>query len=400
MIRHYFLTTIRTLRQNALYTALSVFGIALTFVFVCILFLIAKGTKSDFIPPKYAERTWSIFQITQEGGRGQFISKEQYEAWVPKMKTPEMIVISTRDVMELIVLEDKIAMSIINCVNENFFEACKLKFLRGRPLNKQEITERIPVAVIDRYMAELCFRKDEDPIGKNIELGGIQFRVTGVVENNSLFTVNNGFSGNVWIPLETMPTSQIRYILSFTAKDKASIADIQAEFTRVLNETNTAEGVQYSINDRQKESISQREGWFDGTSLILSIFIMMLIPALNILSLNISKSHDRSEEIAVRKAFGAPLRTIFVQLFFENILLTLVGAIIGMCITPFLLSAIDQIMSGFNVLPLTFSLHFDLVTVFMVAVPCVLLFGFLSGSIPALIIAKKDIVNVLKGELQ
>ena len=400
MLRHYFLTTIRTLRQNMLYTALSVFGIALTFVFVCIILVLVKSSKGDYIPPKYAERTWGVFQVAQENGSAKFLSKEHYEAWVPKMKTPEMIVVSTRDVMETITLEDRVAIILINCVSEHFFEAYRFKFLSGRPLNKQEIIERIPVAVIDRYTADQYFGKNEDPTGKNIELYGIQFRVTGVVENLSLLTINHGFSGNVWIPLETSPITKIYHVISFTAKNKESIADMQAEFTRVLNETNMAEDTQYSINDGQKKPLSQREAFFSVSSSMLVLFILMLIPAFNILSLNISKSHDRSEEIAVRKAFGAPVHTIFGQLFLENTLLTLVGAAVGMCITPFLLRGIDRIMFSFNVLPLTFSLHFDWVTVFMIAGPCVLLFSFLSGSIPAWIIAKKDIVNVLKGEIQ
>ena len=191
---------------------------------------------------------------------------------------------------------------------------------------------------------------------------------------------------------------QDKYVMSLTAKNKASVADMQAEFNRVLNEINTAGDTQYSNTSTNTLTQSSKFLEVGGITVML---ILMLIPALNILSLNISKSHDRSEEIAIRKAFGAPLRTIFGQLFLENTLLTLVGAAIGMCITPFLLNAIDQMMYGLSsLIAVGFALHFDWKSVFMIAVPCVLLFSFLSGSIPAWIIAKKDIVNVLKGEIQ
>jgi ABC-type antimicrobial peptide transport system permease subunit len=403
MIRHYFLTTIRTLRQNPLYTALSVFGIALTFVFVCILLLIGQTGKGDYIPPGYAGRTWQVNRLVDEGTtRNRDVPIELYEACISKMKTPEIIVLSSSNAMMPIVLEDRVVNGMINCINENFFDVCRFKFLYGRPINKQEIADAVPVAVIDRYLADQYFGKNEDPTGKDIEVNGIKYRVTGVVDNGSLFTfiVGGLASGNIWTPYKAMSTIRyMRYYISFTAKDEASIADVQAEFALVLGEFNTAEDAQYSIPEGKKMSLSQQGGafGFNGQNLF-AILILMLIPALNILSLNSSKSHDRSEEIAVRKAFGAPKHTIFGQLFVENTLITLVGAALGMCITPFPLRAIDNMMLNFSVIPIGFSLQFNWATVFWIAGPCVLLFSFLSGSIPAWITSKREIVNVLKGE--
>jgi len=400
MLRHYFLTTIRTLRQNPLYTALSVFGIALTFVFVCILFLLVNSSKGYFIPPKYTERTWQVRLLHDGKGNYRSIRKEDYEKWIPKMTTPEMITITNNELLESVVLNDKIEYYFFQTIGETYFDVCKLKFISGRPINKQEIIDAIPVAVIDRHCSNQFFLKNEDPIGKNIEVFTKQFRVVGVVENSPMLSmVTNMVNANIWIPSNSVQITQYdKYVISFTGKDKASIADIQAEFTRVLNETNMAEGTEYKLAGTRK-SIKE-DNIFDEIFSIIGCLILMLIPAFNILSLNVSKSHDRSEEIAIRKAFGAPLRTVFGQLFFENTLITLAGAIIGMCITPLLMHAIDQMILGFSIIPLTMSLHFDWTTIFLVACPCVLLFSFLSGSIPAWIITKRNIVNVLKGEAQ
>ena len=406
MLKNYFLITIRTLRQNPLYTALSVFGIALTFVFVCVLFLLAKAVNGDFIPPGYADRTWQINSIEQGSGRYPWITKEQYETWIPKMKTPESILVTTRDMMETVIMNNQSVGLMIIGISENYSDVCRLKYISGRPISKQEIAGNIPVAVIERNIANLYFGKNEDPIGKNFELNGIQYRVVGVVENNSMFgmLMSSKLFANVWIPIGTtkvLNRSSIWYNISFTGKDKRSIADMQAEFTRVLDEAGTAEGEKYTIPGWQKKSVKESDQILGGDiGLVAILFILMLIPALNILSLNVSKSYDRSEEIAIRKAFGAPKSTIFGQLFFENCLLTLTGAVIGMCVTPLLLSAIDKAMLGVSVLPLTLSLRFDWATIIIVAVPCVLVFSFLSGSIPAWITAKREIVNILKGESQ
>ncbi|MCL2074522.1 MAG: hypothetical protein FWH18_11415, partial [Marinilabiliaceae bacterium] len=63
-------------------------------------------------------------------------------------------------------------------------------------------------------------------------------------------------------------------------------------------------------------------------------------------------------------------------------------------------NGIDRAILKSGVIPITLSLQFDWVTVFLAAVPCVLVFSFLTGSVPALITAKRDIVNVLKGEIK
>ena len=402
MIKNYLLTSIRTLRQNPLYTALSVFGIALTFVFVCFIVLFVTNGKGGFVMPKYTKRTWKVQWIDQGNGQSRGISKEHYETWISKMTTPEFTVVTART-EEVITLDDNTFLLTIIGVSEGYFDNIyRFRYFRGRPINQQEITENIPVTVLDRSAVSLYFGKDEDPIGKIAELNGIQYRVVGVVENITMFNeAMELISGNMWVPLGTAKTlnySNLNYAIWFTAKNEASVADVQAEFTRVLDETNLAEGSQYSIPAWAKKPLAEESTFLNAANLTLAVLMMMLIPAINILSLNVSRSFERSEEIAVRKTFGAPIRTIFGQLFFENLLITLAGAIIGMCITPALLNAVDQMILNISIIPMSFSMYFDWKTILIVAVPCVLLFSFLSGSIPAYITAKREIVNVLKGE--
>ena len=401
MLKHYLITTIRTLRQNPLYTALSVFGVALTFVFVCVLFLIVKVGKGDFIPPKFAERTWMVRNICHESGPCPAISKEHADIWVSRMTTPEMIIVTSQYIQETAIInEEGIFLSILG-VGENYFDAWRYKFLRGRPINRQEIIDAAPVVVLSRSTANLYFGKNVDPIGKIFELNAVQYTVVGIVDNTSFFATANtgGMPLDVIVPLETLKVFNqgIRRIITFTAKDKASVAEMQAEFQRLLEETNKTEDAQMLIPRWQLRTLDKQMELIPGLGIAIVCLILMSIPALNILSLNVSKSYDRNEEIAVRRAFGAPVSTIFAQLFFENFILTLAGAIIGMCITPLILRAIDNALLNFSTMIITLELHLDWKTILLIAGPCVLVFSFLSGSIPAWITAKRDIVNVLKG---
>jgi putative ABC transport system permease protein len=125
-------------------------------------------------------------------------------------------------------------------------------------------------------------------------------------------------------------------------------------------------------------------------SLGLLILLFCGVPVLNLINLNISRVMDRSAEIGVRKAFGATSNQILGQILFENILLTLVGGIIGLMITTLLIFLIntnhwlDNIKLMFNFPFFVFS--------FIIA----LFFGVLSGFIPAYKISKSTVVKSLK----
>ena len=64
-------------------------------------------------------------------------------------------------------------------------------------------------------------------------------------------------------------------------------------------------------------------------ALAIAAALFMLLPAVNLVNLNISRIMERASEIGVRKAFGASSRTLVGQFVVENLVLTLVGAGVG-----------------------------------------------------------------------
>ena len=70
--------------------------------------------------------------------------------------------------------------------------------------------------------------------------------------------------------------------------------------------------------------------------------LFALIPTVNLVNINISRIMERASEIGVRKAFGAPARTLVGQFLIENILLTLVGGLLGFAGSILALRVISQ----------------------------------------------------------
>ena len=125
---------------------------------------------------------------------------------------------------------------------------------------------------------------------------------------------------------------------------------------------------------------------------VISFFIVLffLLPTLNLINLNVSRIMERSSEIGVRKAFGASSKTILFQFVFENIILTIIGGIIGFTLALILIYVINdsQVLED-TILNFNFK-------VFIYSLLICLFFGILSGLIPAWRMSKVHIVNALK----
>ncbi|HEY0109319.1 MAG TPA: FtsX-like permease family protein [Fibrella sp.] len=122
-------------------------------------------------------------------------------------------------------------------------------------------------------------------------------------------------------------------------------------------------------------------------------FIMLMLmglPAINLVNINVSRILERASEIGIRKAFGAPVRTLLWQFIVENIFITFIGGAIALVLTLLIINLINN--SGWIA-------HADLtinMSVFLVSVLVCLIFGLLSGVIPALRMSKLNIAEAMK----
>jgi len=119
--------------------------------------------------------------------------------------------------------------------------------------------------------------------------------------------------------------------------------------------------------------------------------LFVLIPTVNLVNINISRIMERASEIGVRKAFGAPARTLVGQFLVENILLTIVGGVVGFVGSILALRVISQ--SGIATYA-RFTLN---PRVFAYGMAMAVLFGLISGVYPAWRMSRLNPVDALKG---
>ena len=126
-------------------------------------------------------------------------------------------------------------------------------------------------------------------------------------------------------------------------------------------------------------------------AIIISMLLFMLLPTVNLININVSRIMERASEIGVRKAFGASSWTLVGQFIVENVLLTLIGGVIGFAISRFVLRVITES----NWFPYAeFQMNYR---IFLYGLFLAVVFGLLSGVYPAWKMSRLNPVQALKG---
>lgn len=129
--------------------------------------------------------------------------------------------------------------------------------------------------------------------------------------------------------------------------------------------------------------------------MIFILLILLMIPAINLSGLSLSRMKKRTEEIGIRKAFGAKRYTILIQVLFENLITSLIGGVIGLILSYIVIFRMRDWLLGIpsgSVIPADTLISIPiLLAVFAVC----LVINLLSAGIPAYRASRMKIINSL-----
>ena len=129
----------------------------------------------------------------------------------------------------------------------------------------------------------------------------------------------------------------------------------------------------------------------------LIALIFLMVPAINLSGITSSRMQERLSEIGIRKAFGANRSNLIRQVLTENLLLTLLGGIIGllfsMGIVYFMKTLLLGIYSGYEV-SISFSMLFNL-PVFGYTLGICIILNVISSLIPVWNATRRPIVQAI-----
>jgi len=273
-----------------------------------------------------------------------------------------------------------------------------VKFLLGRDFLPDEGTVGKEHVVI--LINKLWKRLGSDPniIGKQLTIDGTAYTVVGVLAPGQPDRLNQWLV----VPLAFKPDQlnhDFHWLLAMARmkpgitiqQAQANMESVAANIAKDNPRSNKGWGaiVEPLHNDfLPKERIQTL--WM----LLGAVGFVLLIACVNVANLVLAKGTTRQKEVAVRTALGATRRTVFAQFLTENLLLAIVGGIVGIGVGYLALRGL-QVMMPRDTLPSEAELTLNM-PILIFSLAAATLSGLLFGCAPAYYATRVDPAEALK----
>lgn len=428
MFKNYLKITWAVMKRRKFYTFISLFGISLTLTMLIVL----MSFIDSIIAPEYPEinrnrslyvQSVKLLDQTNNSSSMNPISQYFIKTYIKTMPLPEKVGMASMAMPMNTYLNGQKAKVFIKHTDAEFWDITQFNFLEGKGFNAEIIEKSENSVVITDVIRDQYFGKGVSVVGKSLEIDDDIYRILGVVKGCPMTQFYVG--GDIYLPytLDKSPqkTGELsgRYQAIILATTESDMPTIKQDFLTLLDKIPLGNDKDV---EKRKLGRSERSGsGFEPDTIIantdtyaesftnnlidsknsnsvfftiLGIFalLFMLLPALNLVNINVSRILERASEIGIRKAFGASVGTLTIQFIIENVILTLIGGVIAIILSSLVIVYLNK--NGIGPLP-TLALTINWTVVFLAFILC-LVFGLMSGAFPAWRMSKLPVVDALK----
>ena len=266
--------------------------------------------------------------------------------------------------------------------------------IEGRFFSAEDLSSAARVALIGTRIAEALYG-DESPIGQELLIGSVPFRVQGVLEPVGIDPHGMDRDEDVHVPTTTAMRRLLNVdylaMAKLVVREPEQVEQTSDQIAGILRERhNIAAGEpdDFAIfTPKFVQRMIQR------ANRVLKIFIpaaagvVLLVAAIVIASIMLIVVRERIPEVGLRKAMGATEQHIGVQFLIEALLISVASGLVGLALGIAVLGAVSYKMR------LPSMLTADSVALGLVAAIVV---GVLAGFLPARRASKQDPVEALR----
>ncbi len=424
MIKLYFKQAWQLMRESKLLSVISIIGTALAIAMIMCIVLIYQARTGNYEPEVNRDRTLSIGMVVarnigDEGwNNSNSLSLSTIKRCFYPLESPEVVTayIPFRTLLASTPGGTTDTKCSLTYTDDAFWKVFQFRFLSGKPYG-EEFASGVKTVVVSRSLARKVFGTD-DVVGRTLSLSLVDYTVCGVVADVSLLAEHA--YAEAWAPYTTYNryeeanTDDIlgSYHCCILAPDTESLEVVRQEAQRRVDAMNAAQKdfkmMLFGGPDTQLMSMS-RDNAFEEPNVtkrvltwLVVIFILLLVPAINLSGITLSRMRRRMEEMGVRRAFGAGRGELLRQVLTENLVVTLIGGMIGWIFSYIAVLGmrewlLNTSMSGWYGVDTAVSSGMILTPgVFGCALLFCLLMNLLSAGIPAWRVSRTSIVNSFK----
>ncbi|MBW6435308.1 ABC transporter permease [Actinoplanes hulinensis] len=333
--------SLRGLSANKLRSALTMLGILIGVAAVILLVAVGNGSAkaiSDRIEA-LGTNTITVMSAGRGGSSSTSLTKDMADALIdeemaPDVKSVSPVVSSSSATMTYEGTDHSVATFV--GTTPAWFTASTTPVGRGSAFTSDDVDQGRRVVVIGKTVAEELF-PGVDPLDKQVTVGGALFTVVGVLEDKS----STGFDDAN--DTAVAPLTAVQQVLTgygaltsiiVEAADPDRVDAVQGQVSTILNQKldvdSSSTSTPYRIQNASSLLETQSETAATFTTLLGAVAaISLLVGGIGITNIMLVTVTERTREIGIRKALGAPRRVILTQFLIEASLLSVLGGALG-----------------------------------------------------------------------
>ncbi|MBV9494828.1 MAG: ABC transporter permease [Acidobacteria bacterium] len=415
-MKSYLTLALKVLKRRKFFTFISLVGISLTLVVLVVATAMLDDVFGPHAPQSRFDRVLMVSRVSKSGPQVSTTMNPGYgflHDYVLNLPGIERASAFTDLVTSAIYRDNDRVETRSRRTDADYWQILDFRFVEGGPFSAADVERGARLAVITDELRGRLFGPG-NAAGRSFELEGERYQVVGVVEAVPVTRI--AAYAQMWLPITTLRTDWRRKFMGdanaiVLARSRADFPAIKAEFGRrvaaiPIDDPKTFKEIRASIdtpfesfanelmNARSMRKLAPHATLIAELILAGIALVYMGLPALNLVTLNLSRMLERAPEIGVRKAFGAPRSALVWQFVLENVVLTIIG---GLCSVALASAALMWINHSGVIESAQFAMNWR---VFGWGLLIAMFFGVLSGLYPAWRMSRMHPVEALRGGAQ